>query len=136
MPQKGFTLIELLIVVIIVAILAAIAVPGYKGMVIRAARSEAKTVLLDIISLEEQYYAENNNYVTGNSTSALRTALNGFNPGLDSDLKYDYSVTVNGTNFNATATPKAGTVVWGDANFYINQDYVKNTSDPANVTWE
>jgi len=129
MFQKGFTLIELLIVVLLVAILTAIVVPIYRGMIIKAARSEAKTVLLDIVSLEEQYYAEFNTYVAGNSTNALRAALNGFNPGVESELKYNYSVTVNGTNFTATATPKPGTVVENDGSLSINQDYIKTPSD-------
>ena len=41
--QKGFTMIELMVVVVIVAILAAIAVPQYDKYMLRAAMSEADT---------------------------------------------------------------------------------------------
>jgi type IV pilus assembly protein PilE len=60
--NSGITLIELLIAVAIVAILAAIAIPSYSSYVLRSHRTEAKTALLDIASLEERYFSTNNTY--------------------------------------------------------------------------
>lgn len=61
--SKGFTLIELMIVVAIIAILAAIAIPQYKKFQLKAKTSEAKANLGAIRSCEESYAAENDEYV-------------------------------------------------------------------------
>jgi prepilin-type N-terminal cleavage/methylation domain-containing protein len=59
---KGFTLLELLIVVAIIGILAVIAIPGYIGYQRRAVRSEAFANLEALRLLQEQFFAENNDY--------------------------------------------------------------------------
>jgi type IV pilus assembly protein PilE len=60
----GFTLIELVIAIVIVAILAAIAIPAYSSYVLQSHRTDAKTALLDMASLEERYFSVNNAYST------------------------------------------------------------------------
>lgn len=66
--QGGFTLIELMIVVAIVAILAAIAIPQYRKYIQKSNRATAKSALLDLARREETYYSTNNSY-TLNLTS-------------------------------------------------------------------
>src|SRR3970282_736817 len=61
---KGFTLIELMIVVSIIAILAAIAVPIYINYVYRGKQVEAKTLLMTLKVEQEQFHAENNCYTS------------------------------------------------------------------------
>jgi len=58
----GFSLVELMIVVTIVAILAAIAIPQYNTSVRQSRRTEAKSALLDIAGREERYFNTNNAY--------------------------------------------------------------------------
>jgi type II secretion system protein G len=60
--QSGFTLVELMIVVIIVGILSAVAVPAYMGGVEKAKLSEAKAALGTIKTSMDLYYVEANSY--------------------------------------------------------------------------
>jgi type IV pilus assembly protein PilA len=58
--KKGFTLIELMIVVAIIGILAAIAIPNFLRFQAKSKQSEAKTNLGGIFTAETSYFAENN----------------------------------------------------------------------------
>ena len=60
--SKGFTLIEVLIVVIIIAVLAGLAVPMFRGTVEKSRKAEAEGVLSAVRSAEMRYFAANNTY--------------------------------------------------------------------------
>jgi type IV pilus assembly protein PilE len=60
--QKGFTLIEIMIVVAIIGILAAIAIPQYQDYVLRANIQEATSTLSDFRTRMEQWYQDNRTY--------------------------------------------------------------------------
>ncbi len=60
--QRGFTLIELIIAMVVAAILAAIAIPAYSSFVREGRRTDAKSALLDLASLEERYFTTANTY--------------------------------------------------------------------------
>jgi type IV pilus assembly protein PilA len=67
--KKGFTLIELMIVVAIIGILAAIAIPNFMRFQAKSKQSEAKTNLGGIFTAEEAYFAEYNRYADLNLIS-------------------------------------------------------------------
>lgn len=71
--DHGFTLVELMIVVAIIAILGAIALPSYQDYVKRSKFAEATSTLSDLRIKMEQYYQDNRNY--GTSASACPTAV-------------------------------------------------------------
>lgn len=61
--QTGFTLIELMIIVTIIGILAAIAIPNYTEYLRRGKAAEATSTLADLRIRMEQYFQDNRTYV-------------------------------------------------------------------------
>ena len=62
--NKGFSLIELMMVVVIVGILAAVALPTYQDYVIKARRADAFDGLMNLQSMQERYRASNSRYAS------------------------------------------------------------------------
>ena len=94
--KKGFTLIELMIVVAIIGILAAIAIPNFLNYQCKAKQTEAKTTLGSIATCEDAYFAEYDTY------TALLNAM-GFVT-IGANQRYSYRVVATTTTFTATAT--------------------------------
>ena len=67
--NKGFTLIELMIVVAVLAVIVAIAYPGFLGQIQKARRSDAKQALLDVAAKLEQFYQDNKGYPVGGNVT-------------------------------------------------------------------
>ena len=64
MNRKGFTLIELLIVVVIIGILAAIAIPKFSNTKGKAYVSAMKSDLRNLVTAQESYFGDNDTYGT------------------------------------------------------------------------
>jgi type IV pilus assembly protein PilA len=101
--KKGFTLIELMIVVAIIGILAAIAIPNFMNYQCKAMQSEAKTSLGTIRTLQEAYFAEYDTYTANLSNLGFE---------LKGDTKYNPpDVTLDGTTaYSATIEGTQGSV--------------------------
>jgi prepilin-type N-terminal cleavage/methylation domain-containing protein len=95
--RKGFTLIELMVVVIIVGILAAVAIPIYRANIRKAAASEGAALLGAVLTSQKVYYAEYSTYASSPSALSVDTIGN----------KYFTSFTLSGVSasgFTASTT--------------------------------
>jgi type IV pilus assembly protein PilE len=100
----GFTLIELMIVIVVVAVLAAIAMPSYRQYVLRTHRTEAKRTLLNVAVAQEKFYLQNNTYA---GPSALEIAPPGGLGIAGTTERGHYAVAITAGSvsaFSATAT--------------------------------
>ena len=102
----GFTLIELMIVVVIIAILAALAIPRFMRSSVKAKQSEAKEILKQIYVMQRTYFQEKECYYPSDGSS--ETAGAGQNiPSLYVEVMtpayYSYTVTGTKSTFSATA---------------------------------
>jgi len=111
--EKGFTLIELMVVVSIVGILAAMAIPNFLKFLAKAKQSEAKSNLSSIFTAEISYFGEHDSY--GTTFAAIGWTTEGATryeyflasdqtTGSVSGLTMPSDVGVSATSFTAGAT--------------------------------
>jgi len=128
LKNKGITLIELLIVIVIVGILAAVAVPGYTSYMIRARRADAKTALEQTRAAQEMWRAEHGGYSTDGTLAELQTTMGA--PVTDIGYyTWGFTGTLNANTFTATATPEAGGPQVSDGALSINHRGEKTPAD-------
>ena len=137
----GFTLIELMIVVAIIGIIAAFAVPSYSEYVKRGLRAEAKSQLISVQSALDKCYQLNRSYFHSTNTPCnVSDILSG--TGISTN-KGDYTITFTGTvpstsnktNYTLVATRKNGMLNDKCGDFTMdqiaNKGLINNTSDLA-----
>jgi prepilin-type N-terminal cleavage/methylation domain-containing protein len=106
--RKGFTLIELLIVVVIIGILAAIAIPKFANTKEKAYLASMKSDLRNMATVQEGYFSDFQSYTTGTGSNVggSTTSLAGFVPSAGVTVA---AVANGGTGWSATATHNATT---------------------------
>lgn len=112
LKQGGFTLIELMIVVVIIAILAAMAIPRFMRASVKSKQTEAKLVLKQIYTMQRAYRQENDTYFPGDGSIVVAQPGGSFDA-LYVEIMFPayYSYTISGdvSSFTATAGSKSAT---------------------------
>jgi type IV pilus assembly protein PilE len=125
---RGFTLIEIMIVVVIIAILAAIAIPSYQSQLRKGRRADAQTFLSDIAQKQAQYLLDARQYAI--DPNALKT-LGLVAPTSVSDY-YTVTVVAGATvpSYAITAAPIAGKAQVKDGALTLDSTGLKQRNDP------
>jgi type IV pilus assembly protein PilE len=135
--QKGFTLLELMITVVVVAILAAIAIPNYQSYMIKTRRAAAAGCLLELSQFMERFYTVNLRYDQTSGDKPVPVALPNTPSQTELGGYYAFALQAVGTRtYSLSATPlgaqlsndpyKCGTLT-------INQAGVKSAATDADV---
>ena len=102
--ESGFTLIELLVVVVIVALLAAIAIPAFLGQREKAEDSEAKVAVRTATSAAKDYFIAHDDTYAGMEKAELQAVEPSLNQGQGATI----TVVANGTTgYTLTVTSKS-----------------------------
>jgi type IV pilus assembly protein PilE len=122
--SRGFTLIEIMIVIAIIAILTAIAVPSYSSYIQRGARAEAKSALLLAAQAIERFHTDNGTYVGASiAANMAQTPSQG-------GAKYQIALvgTPTSSTFAVSATPVGSMTTDECGTFSIDQSGLKTAA--------
>ena len=127
--SKGFSLIELMIVVVLIGVISAIAIPQYSQYVIRGNRAAAQSFMLDVSNREKQYLLDARTYAADLATLTMTPPV---------DVSRNYTITIAALagpppSYTITATPVVGSKQEGDGNLTL--DDLGNKTHGAATTW-
>ena len=124
---SGFTLVELMVVIVVIGILAALAIPRFTGVTAKAKLSEFKPVLKQAATLYNAYYEEHDTYVTKTGNISNGNEEIGFDlPEGESRFDYSSVESPNGVVVTAKLKSKVGKYEAGKG-ADLNQKLEKNT---------
>ena len=130
--MAGVTLMELMIVVVIIGILAAIAYPNYRQYAARAKRNEAKAALLQIATLQERFYLQNNTYTADMTNLGFAAATNN----LSDTESYRFNVTgATANGYTAVATYQNSDAEKSKCNSFTIDGSGAKSSEPDTGCW-
>lgn len=129
---RGFSLIELMIVVAVIAILAAIAIPSYGEHVRTTRRAQAKADLVEYAALAERFHTVNNTYV-GFRFPGGGTTIN--SPREGGTAAYTLSMATSASTFTFTATAANQQVKDKCGDLSLDQANVKTAKIALSQCW-
>lgn len=137
--QHGFTLLEALLVLAIIGLLTALALPAYEGHQLRAARMEARQTLVEVAVEQERYRARNGGYVA--DAQPLRTPTSAGRRRQTSGGNYEIEVRACAGGdldscFIATARPRGRQTRDDCSEFSLSSDGTRGaTGAEVDVCW-